>query len=144
MYNRLCFQIPANQTESNLGMECFQDGHWFYVVPAAVLFVLFIGLCARLMRVGGELQNIELNWRNPLDWRGDCKKIMPYQHVLSAAKPEHASGTVVVKTVAVLAATYMGTKHPTVVAVVRAPSRHGACTFDGDCSVLSRRKQFVH
>lgn len=85
--------------------------------------MLFVAISARLMRVGGELQNIEIRFRNPLDCRGDCRKIMPYQHRLSTVNTEHASGTVAIKTVAVLAHTYMGTNYPTVVAVVSLSSR---------------------
>jgi hypothetical protein len=103
-------------------MRCFQGQHWLYAVLGFVLFVLFVGTSARLVRVGGELGNIEMQLHNPLDWRGDCGKRMPYKHRLSAANIEHASGTVAVKTVAVLAATYLGTQHPVVVAAVRSSS----------------------
>ena len=56
---------------------------------------------------------------NPFDWRGDSKKRMPYTHALSLAKNEHGVGTVTVKTVAVLVATFFGTMHPTAVSMVR-------------------------
>ena len=120
---RRVLQEPSNRTASgHTGMRCFQGQHWLYTVLGFVLFVLFVGTSARLVRVGGELGNIEMQLRNPLDWSSDCGKRMPYKHRLSAANIEHASGTVVVKTVAVLAATYLGTQHPVVVAAVRSSS----------------------
>ena len=100
-------------------MECFQGLHWLYVVLGSFLFVAYVVLSARLMRAGGELQNIEMVC-DPFDWRHDCKKRMPYKHALSVAKTEHALGTVAIKTVAVVVATFLGTFHPTVVAAVRA------------------------
>ena len=100
-------------------MECFRGVHWLYVVTGSTLFLVYVGLSARLLRVGGELQNIEAVWYNPFDWRGDSKKRMPYTHALSLAKNEHGVGTVAVKTVAVLVATFIGTMHPTAVSTVR-------------------------
>ena len=41
------------------------------------------------------------------------------KHTLTVAKNEHAMGTVAIKTVAVLATTFLGTMHPAVVATVR-------------------------
>ena len=101
-------------------MECFRGVHWLYVVTGSTLFLVYVGLSARLLRVGGELQNIEAVWYNPLDWRGDSKKRMPYKHALSVATNEHAMWTVAIKTVAVLSTTFLGTIHPTAVAMVRA------------------------
>ena len=104
-------------------MRCFQGEHWGYIVPGSVLFVLFTALCARLIRAGGELQNIEMTL-NLLDWRGDSKKKPPYAHALSARSSKHAEVTVAVKTVAVLATTFMGTGHPIAVAAVRTLCAH--------------------
>ena len=78
-------------------MECFRGVHWLYVVTGSSLFLVYVGLSARLLRVGGELQNSEAVWYNPFDWRGDSKKRMPYTHALSLAKNEHEVGTVAVK-----------------------------------------------
>ena len=103
-------------------MRCFQGQHWLYAVLGFVLFVLFVGASTRLARVGGELGHIEMQLHNPLDYRFDSTKRMPYEHRLSAANIEHTLGTVVIKTVAVLAATYLGTQHPIVVAVVYSSS----------------------
>ena len=102
-------------------MECFRGTHWLYVGSGSTLFLVYVGLSARLMRVGGELQNIEVVC-NPFNWRGDSKKRMPYKHALSVAMNEHAMGTVAIKTVAVLSTTFLGTMHPTAVATVRAIS----------------------
>ena len=110
-------QLPPSQTTG--GMECFRGEHWWYVVPGATLFVVYVGLSARLMRAGGQLQNIEMVWHNPFDWRGDNRKRMSYKHALSLAKNQHAMGTVAIKTPAVLATIFLGTRHPAVVAAVR-------------------------
>ena len=113
-------QLPPDQTVG--GMECFRGTHWLYVGIGSTLFLIYVGLSARLMRAGGELQNIEVVWYNPFNWRGDSKKRMPYKHALSMATNEHAMGTVAIKTVAVLSTTFLGTMHPTAVASVRAGS----------------------
>jgi len=76
-------------------------------------------LSARLMSVGGELASIEMS-TNPLNCRGDSKVQKAYVHALSARSTAHALVTVAVKTVAVFATTFMGTKHPVIVAAVRA------------------------
>ena len=111
----LCPQLPPDQTAG--GLECFHGTHWLYVGIGSTLFVVYVGLSARLMRVGGELQNIEVVC-NPFDCRGDSKKHMPYKHALSVATNEHAMWTVAIKTVAVLSTTFLGTMHPTTVATV--------------------------
>ena len=101
-------------------MECFTAEHWPYAVPGIILLVVFVVLSARLMSVGGELASIEMT-ANPLNWRGDSHKLRKaYVHALSARSTAHASVTVAVKTVAVFATTFMGTKHPVIVAAVRA------------------------
>ena len=115
----LCLQLPPDRTAG--GMECFRGIHWLYVGSGSTLFLVYVGLSARLMRAGGELQNIEVVC-NPFNWRGDSKKRMPYKHALSVATNEHAMGTVAIKTVAVLSTTFLGTMHPTAVATVRASS----------------------
>ena len=102
-------------------MECFRGTHWLYVGMGSTLFLVYVGLSVRLMRAGGELQNIEVVC-NPFNWRGDSKKRMPYKHALSVATNEHAMWTVAIKTVAVLSTTFLGTMHPTAVATVRAGS----------------------
>ena len=112
----LCPQLPPDQTAG--GLECFRGTHWLYVGSGSTLFLVYVGLSARLMRVGGELQNIEVVC-NPFDCRGDSKKHMPYKHALSVATNEHAMWTVAIKMVAVLSTTFLGTKHPTAVATVR-------------------------
>ena len=82
--------------------------------------MVFVVLSARLMSVGGELASIEMT-ANPLNWRGDSRKVQKaYVHALSARSTAHALVTVAVKTVAVFATTFMGTKHPVIVAAVRA------------------------
>ena len=116
----LCPQLPPDQTAG--GLECFHGTHWLYVGIGSTLFLIYVGLSARLMRAGGELQNIEVVWYNPFNWRGDSKKRMPYKHALSVSMNEHAMGTVAIKTVAVLSTTFLGTMHPTAVATVRAGS----------------------
>ena len=116
----LCPQLPPDQTAG--GLECFHGTHWLYVGIGSTLFLVYVGLSARLMWAGGELQNIEVVWYNPFNWRGDSKKRMPYKHALSVATNEHAMGTVAIKTVAVLSTTFLGTMHPTAVATVRASS----------------------
>ena len=116
----LCLQLPPDRTAG--GMECFRGIHWLYVGIGSTLFLVYVGLSARLMRAGGELQNIEVVWYNPLNWRGDSKKRMPYKHALSVSMNEHAMGTVAIKTVAVLSTTFLGTMHPTAVASVRVGS----------------------
>ena len=101
-------------------MECFTAEHWPYAVPGIVLLVVFVVFSARLMSVGGELGSIEMT-ANPLNWRGDSRKVQKvYVHALSARSTAHALVTVAVKTVAVFATTFMGTKHPVIVAAVRA------------------------
>ena len=100
-------------------MECFTAEHWPYAVPGIILLVVFVVLSARLMSVGGELASIEMT-ANPLNWRGDSRKQKAYVHALSARSTAHALVTVAVKTVAVFATTFMGTKHPVIVAAVRA------------------------
>ena len=115
----LCPQLPPDQTTG--GMECFRGTHWLYVGTGSTLFLVYVGLSTRLLRVGGELQNIEVV-SNPFDWRGDSKKRMPYKHALSMSMNEHAMGTVAIKTVAVLSTTFLGTMHPTAVATVRVGS----------------------
>ena len=99
-------------------MECFTAEHWPYAVPGIILLVVFVVLSARLMSVGGELASIEMT-ANPLNWRGDSKVQKAYVHALSARSTAHASVTVAVKTVAVFATTFMGTKHPVIVTAVR-------------------------
>eukprot|EP01045_Picozoa_sp_COSAG04_P019847 COSAG04_NODE_1968_length_5112_cov_3.258328_2_plen_73_part_00 len=70
------------------------------------------------MSVGGELGSIEMT-ANPLNWRGDSHNVQKtYVHALSAHSTAHALVTVAVKTVAVFATTFMGTKHPIIVAAV--------------------------
>ena len=49
-----------------------------------------------------------------------ARKQKTYVHALSARSAAHALVTVAVKTVAVFATTFMGTKHPVIVAAVRA------------------------
>ena len=100
-------------------MECCTAEHWPYVVPGIILLVAFVVLSTRLMSVGGELASIEMT-ANPLNWRGDSRKQKAYVPVLSAHITAQASLTVAVKTVAVFATTFMGTKHPVIVAAVRA------------------------
>ena len=100
-------------------MECFTAEHWPYAVPGIILLVVFVVLSARLMSVGGELGSIEMT-ANPLNCRGDSKVQKAYVHALSARSTAHALVTVAVKTVAVFATTFMGTKHPVIVAAVRA------------------------
>ena len=101
-------------------MECFTAEHWPYAVPGIILLVVFVVLSARLMSVGGELASIEMT-ANPLNWRGDSRKQKKvYVHALSVGSTAHALVTVAVKTIAVFATTFMGTKHPVIVAAVRA------------------------
>ena len=101
-------------------MECFTAEHWPYAVPGIILLVVFVVLSARLMSVGGELASIEMT-ANPLNWRGDSRNVpKAYVHALSERSTAHALITVAVKTVAVFATTFMGTKHPVIVAAVRA------------------------
>ena len=112
----------SNTTAAELelsGIECFTADHWPFLVPGVLLLVVFVALSARVMSVGGELANIEMR-ANPLDPRGDSDKQMPYAHTLSPHSTAHAAVTVAVKTVAVLASTFMGTRHPIVVQVVSA------------------------
>lgn len=98
-------------------IECFQGHHWLYVVSAALLSIMYVWLCGRLMLAGGELQNVEMSF-NLLDWRGDSRKCMPYMHALSPHSNEYLVGTVVVKTVSVLTTTLLGTTYPVTVAAV--------------------------
>lgn len=100
-------------------MECYHGLHWLYVISGSIMLVMYVRLSVRLMRAGGELHNIAMVWYKPFDSADDYTKRMPYKHALSVAKNEHAMGTVAIKTVAVLAATFLGTVHPTVVATVR-------------------------
>ena len=103
-------------------VECFTAEHWPYAVPGIILLVVFVVLSARLMSVRGELGSIEMT-ANPLNCRGDSDSDnLPkaYVHALSAHSTAHALVTVAVKTVAVFATTFMGTKHPVIVAAVRA------------------------
>ena len=84
--------------------------------------MIFVVFSARLMSVGGELASIEMT-ANPLNCRGDNDNLVlqkAYVHALSARSTAHALVTVAVKTVAVFATTFMGTKHPVIVAAVRA------------------------
>ena len=118
-------------------MECFTAEHWPYAVPGMILLVVFVVLSARLMSVGGELASIEMT-ANPLNWRGDIRKQKAYVHALSARSTAHALVTVAVKTVAVFATTFMGTKHPVIVAAVRA-SELAACFHSSRGSDLVRR-----
>ena len=90
-------------------MECFTAEHWPYAVPGIILLVVFVVLSTRLMGVGGELASIG---------KVDYQKV--YVHALSARSTAHELVTVAVKTVVVLASTFMGTKHPVIVAAVRA------------------------
>ena len=100
-------------------MECFTADHWPYAVLGIILLVVFVVLSARLMRVRGELASIEMS-TNPLNCRGDSDNLQKaYVHALSAHNTAHASVTVAVKTVAVFATTFMGTKYPVIVAAVR-------------------------
>ena len=88
-------------------MECFTAEHWPYAVPGIILLVVFVALSARLMSVGGELASIgKVDYQNA------------YVHALSARSTAHELVTVAVKTVAVFATTFMGTKHPVIVAAV--------------------------
>ena len=101
-------------------MECFTAEHWPYAVPGIILLVVFVVLSARLMSVGGELGRIEMT-ANPLKTTGDSRNLpKTYVHALSVRSTAHALVTVAVKTVAVFATTFMGTKHPVIVAAVRA------------------------
>ena len=113
----------SNTTAAELelsGVECFTADHWPYAVPGIILLVVFVVLSARLMRVRGELASIEMT-ASPLNCRGDSHKVpKAYVHALSAHSTAHASVTVAVKTVAVFATTFMGTKYPVIVAAVRA------------------------
>ena len=106
----------SNTTAAELelsGIECFTADHWPFLVPGVLLLVVFVALSARVMSVGGELANIEMR-ANPLDPRGDSTKRTLYAHTLSPHSTAHAAVTVAVKTVAVLASTFMGTRHPIV------------------------------
>jgi hypothetical protein len=48
-----------NSTQAVKPMQCFTTEHWLnYAGPGLILFVLFVTLSARLMRAGGQLQNI--------------------------------------------------------------------------------------
>ena len=101
-------------------MECFTAEHWPYAAPGIILLVVFIVLSARLLSVGGELASIEMT-ANPLKTRGDNRNLQKaYVHALSARSTAHALVTVAVKTVAVFATTFVGTKHPVIVTAVRA------------------------
>ena len=115
----LCAQVSNSTAAEPSSVECFTAEHWPYAVPGIILLVVFVVLSARLMSVGGELASIEMT-TNPLNWRGDTRKQKAYVHTLSARSTAHASVTVAVKTVAVFATTFMGTKHPVIVAAVRA------------------------
>ena len=115
-----CAQASNSTAAEPSSVECFTAEHWPYAVPGIILLVVFVVLSARLMSVGGELASIEMT-ANPLNWRGDSRKVQKaYVHALSAHSTAHASVTVAVKTVAVFATTFMGTKHPVIVAAVRA------------------------
>ena len=118
---RCCCAQASNSTAADpSSVECFTAEHWPYAVPGIILLVVFVVLSARLMSVGGELASIEMT-ANPLNWRGDSRSVQkPYVHALSARSTAHALVTVAVKTVAVFATTFMGTKHPIIVAAVRA------------------------
>ena len=119
-------------------MECFTAEHWPYAVSGIVLLGVFVVLSARLMSVGDELASIEMT-TNPLNWRGDSRpEQKAYVHALSARSTAHALVTVAVKTVAVFATTFMGTKHPVIVALVRA-SQLAACFHSSRGSDLVRR-----
>ena len=108
-------QRPLDQSAG--GLECFQGLHWLYLIPGCILFVVFVGFSARLIRVGGELKNVELT-KNIFDWRGDSRKLSAYKHALSARSTTLACGTVTIKTVTVLATIYFGTVDPVTVATV--------------------------
>ena len=58
-----------------------------------------------------------MTW-NIFSWANDSKKRAEYQHALSSHSSAHAAFTVGAKCVAVLASTFMGTRHPTFVAAV--------------------------
>ena len=117
-------------------MECFTAEHWPYAVPGIILLVVFVVLSTRLMSVGGELASIEMT-ANPLNWRGDSHKVQKaYVHALSARSTAHALVTVAVKTVAVFATTFMGTKHPVIVAAVRASGPLRASASQDDPTAL--------
>ena len=119
-------------------MECFTAEHWPYAVPGIILLVVFVVLSARLMSVRGELGSIEMT-ANPLNCRGDSDNLpKAYVHALSAHSTAHALVTVAVKTVAVFATTFMGTKHPVIVAAVRACGLV-ACFHSSHGSDLVRR-----
>ena len=118
-------------------VQCFTAEHWPYAVPGIILLVVFVVLSARLMSVGGELASIEMT-ANPLNWRGDSRKVQKaYVHALSARSTAHALVTVAGKTVAVFATTFMGTKHPVIVAAVRASGPLHAYASQPHCAALS-------
>ena len=116
---RCCAQASNSTSAEPSSVECFTAEHWPYAVPGIILLVVFVVLSARLLSVGGELASIEMT-ANPLNWRGDSRKQKVYVHALSARSTAHELVTVAVKTVAVFATTFMGTKHPVIVAAVRA------------------------
>ena len=110
-----------NGTESNptpdSALQCFTTTHLTrYAGPGFVLFVLFTTLSARLILAGGELSHIEMTLANPLACGSDSKKVPAHMHALSACSLKHDVFSLCAKTVAVLASTYLGSKHPTVVA----------------------------
>jgi hypothetical protein len=69
------------------------------------------------MRLLRALAFAEMTW-NPLSFAGDSKKQVERQHALSPQSSAHATLTVAAKCLAVLATTFMGTQHPTIVAAV--------------------------
>ena len=106
----------TNETVAPSGMKCYEGAHWVLALAGFLAFVLFLSMSARLIWVGGVLQNIELK-SNPFDWKSDNRKLMPFIHALSPHSNTHAAITVAVKTVAVLASTFF-TKRPVVVQAV--------------------------
>lgn len=106
-------------TPESTKLECFTAAHLTrYAGPGFVLSVLFTVLSARLIRAGGELGNIEMALANPLACASDGRKVAAHEHALSACSLKHDMFSLFSKTVAVLASTYFGTRHPTVVAGV--------------------------
>lgn len=61
----VCVQNAPATFDAIAGVECGSNEHLPYIIVSAVLLLFYLPVCARFLRVGGDLSRIELDVRRP-------------------------------------------------------------------------------
>ena len=117
--------VPGNATLNTtststivVGLECWTSEHILaYALPSVVCLAVYGALSFRLLRVGSQLSDVELNPTNLFDFRADSNVPQPYEHPLSSASTTPAIAIVLAKTVVVATEVMLGSTSPKLLAV---------------------------